>query len=496
MEINELEILSVGVDVGSSTSHLAFSKLVLKRDQRSATRRFNIKERNVIYEGRIIHTPLLDDKNIDINRLTDFFREEYKHAGIDPADIQTGAVIVTGESARKQNAREIAEALSNDAGKFVAATAGPNFESLIAAMGSGAAARSKDDNKTILSCDIGGGTSNIAISRNGETLSTSCISVGGRLLGVDSKGKIWRIEKPAAKVMAHLGLKHKIGDAITNVDIERIAAKFAEILFEVITGPAKSSLARQLMLTADLDFPKQIDEFAFSGGVAELIYGGLNNFDDIGHLLAGKIKSLAPGLSAPVVELPNKIRATVIGAGAYSLSISGCSGFRDDKISFPLRNVPVIRVDIDQTKLGIEHVKSQINSAFQRFDLVEGDETIALYFKDPVRVSYPQLELFAQSIEAALANTIKNQLPVILIFETDIACSVGNVIRRETDLKTNLLSMDELKLKEGDWIDIGEPLVAGQVYPVTVKTCFPWGVGYGRTQKTEAFDFGFQNAQR
>jgi len=470
MEINELEILSVGVDVGSSTSHLAFSKLLLKRDERSVTRRFNIEERNIIYEGRIIHTPLLDDNTIDIDSLTDFFKEEYKRAGIDPADIQTGAVIVTGESARKQNARQIAEALSNDAGKFVAATAGPNFESLIAAMGSGATARSKSNRKTILSCDIGGGTSNIAISSNGETLSTSCVSVGGRLLGVDSKGKIWRIDPPAAKVMAHLGLKYTIGDSITEGDIEKIAAKFAEILIEVITGPANSALARQLMLTADLDFPGRIDEYAFSGGVAELMYGGLNNFSDIGHILADKIKILASELTAPVIEVPNKIRATVIGAGAYSLSISGCSGFKDDQVAFPLRNVPVIRVDVDQSKLSIEHVVSQIKASFKRFDLAEGDETIALYFKDPVRVSYPQLELFARSIEAALANTIENNLPVILIFETDIACSVGNVIRRETELKTNLLALDELKLKEGDWIDIGEPLVGDQVYPVTVKS--------------------------
>ena len=470
MEINQIEILSVGVDVGSSTSHLAFSNLVLVRDQRSATRRFNIQERNVIYEGRIVHTPFLDDKTIDINKLTEFFKEEYELAGIDPAEIQTGAVIVTGESARKQNARQIAEMLSNDSGRFVAATAGPNFESLIAAMGSGAAVRSKDRNKTILSCDIGGGTSNIAISRNGEILSTSCISVGGRLLGVDVKGKIWRIDQPAAAVMEHLGIKREIGDCISRADIERIVVKLADILFEVISGPATSSLARQLMLTADLNFPNRIDEYSFSGGVAELMYGGLNNFDDIGHLLADKIKLLATELSAPVIELPNKIRATVIGAGAYSLSISGCSGFRDDEISFPIRNVPVIRVDANRSKLSTEHVVSQIKAAFQRFDLTEGDEIIALYFKDPVRVSYPQLELFAKSIERALVKTVQNQLPVILIFETDIACSVGNVIRRETQLKTNLLSLDELTLKEGDWVDIGEPLVDGQVFPVTVKS--------------------------
>jgi len=470
MEINEIEILSVGVDVGSSTSHLVFSNLLLKRDQGSVTRRFNIQERNIIYEGRIIQTPLLDDKTIDIKKLTGFFKEEYERAGIDPADIQTGAVIVTGESARKKNARQIAEALSSDAGKFVAATAGPNFESLIAAMGSGAAARSKNENKTILSCDIGGGTSNIAISRNGETLSTSCISVGGRLLGVDSKRKIWRMDEPAKTVMADLGLKHQVGDRISKADIERIAGKFADVLFEVMTGPATSPLARQLMLTSDLNFPGRIDEYSFSGGVAELMYGGLNNFDDIGHLLADKIKLSALELSVPVIELPNKIRATVIGAGAYSLSISGCSGFRDDKVSFPIRNVPVMRVDVDQSQLSTEHVISQINTSFQRFDLEEGDEIIALYFKDPVRVSYPQMELFAKSIEAALANTIKNDLPVILIFETDIACSVGNVIRRETQVKTNLLSLDELKLKEGDWIDIGEPLVGDQVFPVTVKS--------------------------
>ena len=183
METNEIQVLSVGVDVGSSTSHLVFSNLLLKRDEQSATRRFNIEERNIIYEGRIMHTPLLDDNTIDIDKLTEFLTEEYKLAGINPADIQTGAVIVTGESARKQNAKQIAEALSNDAGKFVAATAGPNFESLIAALGSGAAARSRNHNKTVLSCDIGGGSSNIAISRNGETLTTSCVSVGGAIAG-------------------------------------------------------------------------------------------------------------------------------------------------------------------------------------------------------------------------------------------------------------------------------------------------------------------------
>ena len=470
MEINEIEILSVGVDVGSATSHLAFSKLLLRRDPWSESRRFRIEERRVIYEGRIIDTPLLDNDTIDIRKLTDFFKEEYKHAKIDPADVQTGAVIVTGETAKKQNAKQIAEALSSDAGKFVAATAGPNFESLIAAMGSGATTRSKEYHRTILSCDIGGGTSNIAISKEGKILSTSCVSVGSILLGVNAEGKIWKIDEPAIKVMRHIGLNFKIGDQIQKEDIEKIATKFAEVLVEVITGPASSTLAKQLMVTDNLDFPGKIDEYLFSGGVAELIYGRNGHYEDIGQALANGINALKFRLPSPVIEPENKIRATVIGAGAYSLSISGSSGFMDDKLSFPIRNVPVIRVDVERSKLSVEHVVSQINLSFQRFDLNEGEEIVALYFKNPVRASYPKLELFAKSIEAALTNSIKNSIPIILIFEKDIACSVGNVIRRETGLKTNLLSLDELILEEGDWIDIGEPLVSGQVFPVTVKS--------------------------
>ncbi len=470
MEIKTIDLLSVGIDVGSATSHLVFSNLVLAKDEMSPTLRFNIKQRKVIYEGEIIQTPLLEDKTIDVDALTAFFRREYEKAGIDPAHIQTGAVIITGESAKRHNARQIAQALSKDAGKLVAATAGPNFESLLAAMGSGATGRSRDQSKTILSCDIGGGTSNLAISRNGEVLSTSCIAVGGRLLAMDSEIRIRQFADPAMKVMRDIGLNYQVGDRILKEDIGKIASRMAEVLVEVLTGPAKSSLAKQLMVTGDLDFSTPVDEYLFSGGVAEIIYGRKGRYNDIGSILAKKIQSLIPALKSPVVEPVNKIRATVIGAGAYSLSVSGSSGFIDDRLILPIRNIPVLRVDAELPKLSLEHVVSRVNMAFRRHDLLEGQEIVALYFKDPVRVNYPELELFAKAMETALPNSITKELPIVLIFGKDIACSVGKVIRRETDLKTNLLSLDELSLNDGDWIDISEPLVGRQVFPVTVKS--------------------------
>lgn len=470
MGTHRIELLSVGIDVGSATSHLVFSNLVLVRDEMSPTLRFNIEERKVIYEGKIIHTPFLENKTIDIDALTAFFKKEYENAGIDPADIHTGAVIITGESAKKQNAPRIAEALSKEAGKLVAATAGPNFESLLAAMGSGATARSKELGKTVLSCDIGGGTSNLAISRNGEVLSTSCIAVGGRLMALDPEIRIHQLAEPAVRVMREIGLNYRLGDLIPKPDIEKIATKMAEVLIEVMGGPASSALAKDLMMTGDLDFSIPIDEVMFSGGVAEIIYAGKGRYNDIGSILAKKIRALAPRLKAPVVEPVNKIRATVIGAGAYSLSVSGSSGFMDDKLILPIRNIPVLRVDAEYAKLSAEHVVSKVAMAFQRHDLVEGEEIVALYFRDPVRVNYPELVLFARSVAAALPNSVAKKIPIVLIFEKDIACSVGNVIRRETGLHSNLLALDELSLNDGDWIDISEPLVGRQVFPVTVKS--------------------------
>ena len=470
MGTHRIELLSVGIDVGSATSHLVFSNLVLVRDEMSPTLRFNIEERKVIYEGKNIHTPFLENKTIDIDALTAFFKKEYENAGIDPADIHTGAVIITGESAKKQNAPRIAEALSKEAGKLVAATAGPNFESLLAAMGSGATARSKELGKTVLSCDIGGGTSNLAISRNGEVLSTSCIAVGGRLMALDPEIRIHQLAEPAVRVMREIGLNYRLGDLIPKPDIEKIATKMAEVLIEVMGGPASSALAKDLMMTGDLDFSIPIDEVMFSGGVAEIIYAGKGRYNDIGSILAKKIRALAPRLKAPVVEPVNKIRATVIGAGAYSLSVSGSSGFMDDKLILPIRNIPVLRVDAEYAKLSAEHVVSKVAMAFQRHDLVEGEEIVALYFRDPVRVNYPELVLFARSVAAALPNSVAKKIPIVLIFEKDIACSVGNVIRRETGLHSNLLALDELSLNDGDWIDISEPLVGRQVFPVTVKS--------------------------
>jgi hypothetical protein len=292
--VEYLNILSVGIDIGSSTSHLIFSRLTLKREISvfNMTNRFNLVNREIIYESDIIFTPLIDRYNIDIDAVVEFCKQEYVKAGITPEMVDTGAVVVTGETAKKENAAEIVNRLSSESGKFVSAAAGPNLESLLGAMGSGIVDQSLRIQKSILHVDIGGGTSNMAIASNGQVLSTSCINVGGRLLGIDKDFKIWRIDGPTQFIMKDLGMKYRIDDVIPEEDARAIAREYAKALFETMQGPAKSAVAKELMMTDDLDFSAPVDAYSFSGGVAELYYGSDEVFDDIGVMLAQEIKTL------------------------------------------------------------------------------------------------------------------------------------------------------------------------------------------------------------
>lgn len=468
----QMELLSVGIDIGSSTSHLVFSRLALKRERTfvNPTNRFMLEDREIIYESEIIFTPLLDRYTIDIEAIIGFCKEEYQKAGITTDMVDTGAVIVTGEIAKKQNAEEIVKRLSSESGKFVSAVAGPNYESVLGAMGSGVVEISKETNKTIMNVDIGGGTSNIAITTRGHIHSTGCINVGGRLLGIDDEFKIWRIDEPTKFVMKELGMNYKLDDIIPEEDVRLIAHTYAEALIEVMLGSASSSIAKELMMTKDIDLSIKVDQYSFSGGIAELFYGSEKFYDDIGLYLAQELKTLANKHDMEFIEPETKIRATVIGAGAFTLSISGSTCYFDRTIEFPIVNIPVLPINVTTENYRPGIVEEEVKRSFKKHDMVESEGIVALYFKDALYRSYSWLQEFVKSIENALPKTIGNKMMVILLFETDIGKMVGLMTKRETSIQHNLISLDELVLEEGDWIDIGAPLHEGHVFPVTVKS--------------------------
>jgi len=465
------ELTSVGVDIGTSTSHLVFSRLVLQRDPLSRTEKFEVTDRRIVYAGPVHLTPLLDTCRIDFDTLRCFLLEDYEKAGFKTTDVDTGAVIITGETARKENAQFIVSSLAGETGKFVAATAGPNYEAVLAAHGSGAVARSASMHNTIMNIDIGGGTSKIAVCQNGKVVATAAINVGGRLVATDSQNRIARLEDSGKAIAKELGYTLRVGEKLKEEAKEAMSTAMAHALYDAIKGTQESKLTGILMLTPPLAFSENVDQLSFSGGIAEYIYGATReDYHDLGISLAKAVSLSMKRLHIPVAESEQKIRATVIGAGMFNLQVSGSTTFLTSGLKYPLRNLMAIVPDIPGGRTVSDIVRASVQKAFQRFDLVEGTDDVILAFNDAVRPSYDNLTQFAKGVVAALPSTLSSGKPILMCFDTDVGNSVGNIMKRETGVANNILSIDEISLRDGDFIDIGEPIIEGVVVPVVVKT--------------------------
>ena len=142
--------------VGTATTQLVFSRLTVKNEAAAfRVPQYAISEKEIIYRSKIHFTPLISQTVIDAQGVKKIVDEEYAAAKIHKSDVQTGAVIITGETAQKENAREVLHALSGYAGDFVVATAGPALESVLAGKGSGAAAYSQEHQCSVVNLDIG-----------------------------------------------------------------------------------------------------------------------------------------------------------------------------------------------------------------------------------------------------------------------------------------------------------------------------------------------------
>ncbi|MHA1852064.1 MAG: ethanolamine ammonia-lyase reactivating factor EutA [Candidatus Heimdallarchaeaceae archaeon] len=465
-----LTLLSAGIDVGTTTSHLIFSRLTLEKIYTPKGVKFEVTKREIIYKGNIILTPLIDGTQIDYIKLVEYLKNEYRLAGISADSVDTGAVIITGESAKKENAEDLVKALAHKAGNFVCAVAGPNFESVIAAMGSGAVQYSKEAKKVVMNIDIGGGTSNIAIIDSGEICATSCINVGGRLLAFNDDNEIIRIEPPIKYLEDKTGINFDYGMRIQQNQKQEIAKILASSLFELIQQRELSELTKKLLMTPALSYHKKVDIFVFSGGVAEYIYDNtVEDYNDLGKYLGLEIKQLINKTKISIQRPKETIRATVIGAGQYTLQVSGVTTHISDADLLPLYNLPVIVPKIDLKNMNQNSITEAILRSLQLFDINEGSQNIALAFKGAIGGSYASLTTFVKGVASALKNTIKKSKPIIMIFDQDIGNSVGNVMKRETKA-ANVISIDEIIVNKGDFIDIGKPRADGQVVPVVVKT--------------------------
>ena len=466
------KILSVGIDIGTSTTQLVFSQLLVDNTASIASIPVvRIIDKKVIYKSGIYFTPLISHNEIDGARIRKIIESEYKKAGITPGELDTGAVIITGETARKENAREVLNNLSGLAGDFVVATAGPDLEGIIAGKGSGAAAFSKERLTTVANLDIGGGTTNIAIFKDGEAIDTGCLDIGGRLIKLENE-KIVYISEKVKKLSKSIGVEINVGDIADAGKIKLITDSMAKLLEEAVGIRPISDDLEYMITNKDLKRDYKIEYISFTGGVADYIkdmeeisfvYG------DIGVFLGESIFN-SKLIKEKIVYKPiETIRATVVGAGSHTTDISGSTIHYSEEI-LPFKNIPILKLTEEDEKNSYEDISQIISEKIRWFNLENEKQLVGLSMRGLEDPGFDQIQSLARAIIGGMEEMINSEFPLILILENDFAKVLGQTISIQLNHSKKLICIDSIKIDNGDYIDIGKPIASGTVVPVVVKT--------------------------
>lgn len=470
-------ILSVGIDVGTSTTQVVFSKLQMDNaGGYFSVPRVAIVDKEVVYKSEVYMTPLKTDVLIDTDALRDIVAAEFRKAGYRPEDTDSGAVIITGESARKENSDAVLKSLSDFAGDFVVSTAGPDMESLIAGKGSGAWQYSMDHHCRVANLDIGGGTTNVVLFEDGETLARGCLDIGGRLICMNPQGIITKVS-PAAAVMAQAaGVSVSVGDRCDELKLTAVTRQMAAALNAYLGVGTKDidAILRQIKTPGSSDFPvpEKVQAVFFSGGVADLIYHESADtwaYGDIGVLLGRAIRESRLFTDFQKMEPGETIRATVVGAGTYTTTISGSTITYSDDI-FPLKNIPVIKLD---EELQEACFAGETEPVIRRIQWVLGqndEEHFILAMPGKRNPGYMEMKRAAASIRQIMDRVQPPGEPILLVIESDIAKAMGQMIRQQPDLKRQVVAIDSIHVEDGEYVDMGKPMMNGMVIPVVVKT--------------------------
>lgn len=469
---DNLELLTVGIDIGSSTSHLLFARVTLQRQVHDLSSRFVVVSREVVWQSPILLTPFLPDGTIDAHKLSHFVHDAYHAAGISRADVDSGAVILTGEAIKKSNARAIDEIFASESGKFVCATAGHHLESILAAHGSGATELSRKRQSVGLHVDIGGGTTKLALIDHGELADVAAFAVGGRLLAQDADGVWSRVDDSAALVAKELDLDTSPQSLADPAVRQAITRRLAELAVDQITGGARDDLGRELQLTDPLRRTAVPEYVSFSGGVSEYLFGHeTRDHGDIARELAASIvEQLRERIDVPSVEVGQRIRATVIGASQFTVQVSGKTIYLSDPAILPVHNVPVVHLG---ARVGDEIDTAAVTRAFVAAAELHGADLrglVALAFNWSGLPSYDRLVAIARAITAVLPAPTGQDGPLVLANDGDVGQSLGRILRHDLGFEREVISIDGIELKELDYVDIGEFLEPPGVVPVVIKS--------------------------
>ena len=466
---------SVGIDVGSSGTQVVFSKLHLRRIAEDLSSRYAIVERTPVYQSPVSLTPYLSETAIDGPALGKIIDQAYQASGLHPDEIDAGAVILTGEALRRENSESIAAVLAEQGGEFVCAAAGHHMESMLAVFGSGAAKRSFDDKQRILNIDIGGGTTKLGLVQNGELVATAAVHLGGRLMVVDDRGVLTRLDPNGKYLARQAGFDWSVGSQVQREDLAKVARWMADALMRVLHQNFTAQDLEHLYLTDPIADFGHLDGVMFSGGVGEYVYQReMRDFGDLGKLFGAAVRQrIDMGLLlAPLFPAGECIRATVFGASEYSVQLSGNTTYiSEPAILLPRKNLQVIPLNLALGEhIHSEEVRQALARSFKLHDLTEGAQDVAISLRWLGAPTFSRLSALAKGLLDGLANSLAQKRAIYVVTDGDIANNLGHLIQEDERVHSEVLVIDGITLWGFDFIDLGRIRMPSWTVPVTVKS--------------------------
>jgi len=163
------------------------------------------------------------------------------------------------------------------------------------------------------------------------------------------------------------------------------------------------------------------------------------------------------------------IRATVVGAGTYTTSISGSTIDYASGL-LPMKNIPALKLSDQEQAACVRNETGALREKMCWFMEQSASEQIALAMEGVQDPDYPSVCRMAECLAREMDAALPAGRPLIVILECDMAKVLGMTMRKLLGGKRKVICIDSIRVEQGDYVDMGRPVLDGMVIPIVVKT--------------------------
>jgi ethanolamine utilization protein EutA len=467
-------VILVGLDFGTTTSNAVVATAELVRN--AVTGKTELSQVRERFRSDMVFTPLAGDQ-IDVAKAEAYLDSWLAAGGVQGEEVFGGGALLTGLTAQQANASALVGLIRRRLGDVLIASADdPCLESWLAFLGNCAGLSRAQPERDFINVDIGGGTTNLALGRDGQVQRTGCLFVGARHVQVvPGTYQILRLSSYARTLFDQLGIRKDAGDVLTDAELEAVIGFYTRLVEAAVNGDSGAVVDPAGLLHVQVPFRLGAGAaepiVALSGGVAELIYAHLagrpwpptTHYGDLGIDLARRLlgsERLAKHLRTHVPDGCG--RATVYGLLRHNTEISGSTLFLPRPDILPLGDLPVL---------------GAVSSVTTDTDL---DELINRVARRPrggcLSVTLPgadgaQVRAFAHRLARMLqACFFPAHHPLVLLVRQNVGKALGHYLTDWGKYHLNLIVLDELPVRDAHYVQIGR--MRQQVVPITFHGFF------------------------